>query len=62
VKLTTSRYETETELLIKAARAGFRIEGVPIPTIYEDETSHIDAWNDTLRFLKLLRDLRRQND
>ena len=62
VKLETTRYETETELLIKAARAGFRIEGVPIPTIYDDETSHIDAWNDTLRFLKLLRDLRLQDD
>ncbi len=58
VKLTTSNYETETELLIRAARAGFMIDSVPIPTVYADETSHIDLWRDTVRFLKLLIRLR----
>jgi len=55
VPLTTDGYEMETELLIGAARAGFRISSVPIPTCYGEETSHIRVGRDTIRFLRVLR-------
>lgn len=57
IQLTTSHYETETELLIKAAHGGFTIDSVTIPTVYADETSHIHVIRDTIRFLRLMRRL-----
>jgi glycosyltransferase involved in cell wall biosynthesis len=51
----TSRFEYETEVLIIASRAGFRIAPVPISTIYSDEVSSIRPVRDTLRFFKLMR-------
>lgn len=57
VRLTTSHYETETELLIKAARGGFTIDSAAIPTVYADETSHIHLIRDTIRFLRLMKRL-----
>ena len=36
-----SRYEVETEMAVRAARLGFTIAHVPIPTVYGDETSQI---------------------
>ena len=57
ITLTTDRYEIESELLIKAARAGFRIASVPIATVYRDERSRIHPVADTLRFFRFLRTL-----
>jgi len=54
VELETSGYEMESELLIKASRAGFRITSVPIKTIYGQEVSKINPTLDTYRFLRLL--------
>lgn len=54
VRLTTVRFETESEFLIRAAWAGFRIGSLPIATIYRGGQSHIMRWRDTLRFLKLM--------
>lgn len=51
----TSRFDYETEMLIIASRAGFRIDSVPISTIYRDEVSSIHPVRDTMRFLKLMR-------
>jgi glycosyltransferase involved in cell wall biosynthesis len=34
VSAVGERYEYETDFIIRAARAGFRIESVPVPTIY----------------------------
>jgi glycosyltransferase involved in cell wall biosynthesis len=42
------RYEFETDFLIRAARAGFRIAGVPIPTIY-GAPSHFRPLHDAAR-------------
>ncbi len=44
----------ESELLVRAARAGARIGHVPIPCVYGTETSHIHAAEDTVRFLWLV--------
>lgn len=50
-----SRFEYETEMLIVASRAGFRIASVPISTIYSDEVSSIHPVRDTIRFFQLIR-------
>ena len=44
------RYEYETDLLILAARAGFAIVGVPVPTIY-GPPSHFREVRDGLRVI-----------
>ena len=58
ITLTTERYEIESELLIKAARVGFRLVSVPITTIYRNERSRIRPVADTVRFFRFLRTLR----
>lgn len=50
----TDHYETETEMLILAARAGFKMGWCPVRTSYEGQTSHIRRLNDTARFLRLI--------
>ena len=54
VELKTSKFETETEILIKASRLGFKIEPVSIKTIYRGEKSQINPFVDTFRFLKFI--------
>ena len=54
VPLETERYETESELLIKAGRLGFRIESLPIQTRYGDEVSHIKPLREMWLFTRLL--------
>lgn len=51
IRLESSNYEIESELIIEAARKGFRIESVPIRTVYRDEKSRINPVLDTLRFI-----------
>jgi glycosyltransferase involved in cell wall biosynthesis len=51
----TARFDYETEMLIVASRKGFRIDWVPITTVYSDEVSSIHPVRDTLRFFKLMR-------
>jgi glycosyltransferase involved in cell wall biosynthesis len=48
------RFDYETEMLILASRKGFRIDSVPISTVYSDEVSSIHPVRDTLRFFKLM--------
>jgi glycosyltransferase involved in cell wall biosynthesis len=52
--LVTSRYDTESEILIRAARRGYRIAAVPIESIYTGSVSHIHPVIDTLRFIRLV--------
>jgi glycosyltransferase involved in cell wall biosynthesis len=55
LKPSTTRFETETEMLIQASRAGHKIVSVPIRTIYESgRTSRIHPWRDTVRFFRLV--------
>lgn len=54
VRLSTSKYETESEILIRCARLGFKIESVPIKSIYRGEKSNINPFIDTLRFIKFI--------
>ena len=52
--LSTSKYETESEVLIRAARLGFKIESIPVKTIYTGQKSQINPLIDTLRFLRFM--------
>ena len=54
ILLSTSKYETESEILIKSSRQGFKIESVPIKTVYADEKSRINPFIDTLRFARFI--------
>jgi glycosyltransferase involved in cell wall biosynthesis len=48
------RFDYETEVLIIASRKGYRIESVPITTVYTDQVSKIRPMRDAIRFLKLM--------
>lgn len=52
----SGRFEWESEVLIRAVKKGFHILEVPVRTIYDHEegSSHIRAFRDTARFLKML--------
>ncbi len=50
----TSRYDTESEMLIEAGRAGCRIVSVPVRTIYGTGKSKINPFVDTARFFRLV--------
>ncbi|MDD3520186.1 MAG: glycosyltransferase family 2 protein [Actinomycetota bacterium] len=56
VKLETSNFDTEPEMLIKASWHGFKITNIPIKTIYNlgEFKSHINPGKDTLKFFKLI--------
>jgi hypothetical protein len=53
VYLKTNNYQTESEMVIKAARYKYKIGFVPISTIYSGEKSYIDPVIDTLRFINM---------
>ena len=54
LELRTTRYDTETEILVRLARRGYRIGAVPVSTIYGDEHSSINPFVDTGRFFRLV--------
>ena len=49
----SSRYDAESEILIRAGRLGFRIAEVAVPTVYGDEVSKIRPLAETWRFIRL---------
>ncbi len=54
IKLKTSRYDSESEILVRLARRGFTIGSTPITTVYGDEESSINPFVDTGRFFRLV--------
>jgi glycosyltransferase involved in cell wall biosynthesis len=54
VRPTTSRFEAEVEILLRAQMAGFRIAWVPIKTIYNDKVSHFRPIHDSALFLRMV--------
>lgn len=52
VHYENNRYDAESEILVRAARAGFAIREVNVSTIYGDEFSKINPFHDTIRFLR----------
>jgi glycosyltransferase involved in cell wall biosynthesis len=54
IKLVSNRYETESELLVKALKRKYKIAHVPIKTIYNNQPSHINRLIDTWRFVRIV--------
>ena len=54
MRLRSKKYDLESEILLKACRLGFKIDSIPIPTVYTGSKSFINPCKDTLRFLYLL--------
>lgn len=52
--LKTTRYDSESEILVRLARRGFKIGSAPITTVYGDEVSAINPLVDTGRFFRLV--------
>ena len=53
ITLETNRFQTESELIIKAGLMGFRIGSSGIPSIYRNSKSSIRPVRDTWRFILL---------
>jgi glycosyltransferase involved in cell wall biosynthesis len=50
-----TRYDFETEVLLRAARSGMPVVGVPVTVYYPpvaDRVSHYRPWTDTLRIIR----------
>ncbi len=59
LRLRTTRFDTESEILVRLARRGCRIGEAPISIVYGEERSAIRPWRDTVRFFRLVAALRR---
>lgn len=53
IVLKTTKFDTESEILLEAARKGVRIGTVSVATIYGSETSYVHPVPDTLRFVRV---------
>jgi glycosyltransferase involved in cell wall biosynthesis len=56
---TESGFEYEIEMITTCIRAGYRLEWVPIRTIYAGEPSHIRPWRHFTSFVRMVRATRR---
>ena len=54
IKLKAKKYDLESEILVKTGRSGFKIDSVPIPTIYQESKSFINPFVDTGRFIRIM--------
>jgi len=52
--MTAGRYELETEIVVRAARLGFRLAEVLVPTVYADEQSQFRLVRDVPRIVGTL--------
>jgi len=62
IKIETSKYDMESEILFKAAKKHFKISSVKISTVYKDQKSSINPFIDTFRFVRLLINLAFKNE
>jgi hypothetical protein len=53
VRPQSDLYDYESEYLIRAGQAGYRIGSVPIATVYDGKPSFIRPLRDTFRFIRL---------
>jgi glycosyltransferase involved in cell wall biosynthesis len=47
-------FEFEVEMIVICVQNGFRLEWVPVRTIYAGEASHIDPWQHVVNFLQMV--------
>lgn len=52
--LRETGFQFESEMIIQAARNGYRIDSVDIPTVYHSDRSHIRNFLDTFKFIRLV--------
>lgn len=55
LQLKSDKFEIESEIIIKAAKCGYKITSIPIRSIYKNNKSQINPFLDTLRFVKFIR-------
>ncbi|MBD3315329.1 MAG: glycosyltransferase [Chitinivibrionales bacterium] len=60
VSLEYSRFEMESEIILKACRSGFDIRFVSVQTLYFHTHSHISHIIDTVRWIKAVLNIRRK--
>lgn len=53
IPLATTKYDMESEQLIRAGKMGMRIGEVPIETVYRGSASYINPFKDTGRFIRM---------
>ena len=54
IRPSSTRFEAEVELLLRAQLAGFRVVWIPIKTIYNEKVSHYRPIRDSVLFLKMV--------
>ncbi|MBN2119982.1 MAG: glycosyltransferase family 2 protein [Candidatus Omnitrophica bacterium] len=54
LSLTTSKYEIDSEFIIKVASLGYRIDSIPIKSIYRKQRSDINPFLDSCRFIRYI--------
>lgn len=54
IEIEARKFEIESELLVKLSRKGYRIESLPIKSIYAGETSQINPIIDAFRFIRFI--------
>ena len=54
MSLKTTKYEIESEMLLEAKRHNLAISSIDIDSIYGGESSQINPFFDTIRFIKLI--------
>jgi glycosyltransferase involved in cell wall biosynthesis len=52
-------FEFEVEMIVICVRRGYKLDWVPIRTIYAGERSHIQPWTHTKNYFRMLRKTRR---
>jgi glycosyltransferase involved in cell wall biosynthesis len=52
--LKSERFDIDPEILIKSAKAGFKLDSINIRCIYAEESSHIRPMQDGNRFFRLI--------
>ena len=60
VRISSNRFEVESEMVVRAARAGFRIASVPVSSVYRRQISFIRPLRDTVRFFRFLCRLKKE--
>ena len=60
IQLNSRRFEIDSELVVKAAWAGFKVLSVPVTSIYQRQISFIRPIRDTFRFFLFLFRIKRE--
>ena len=60
IQLNCDRFEVESEMIVRAAWAGFKVASVPVTSVYRRQISFIRPIQDTVRFIQFLWRLKRE--